>query len=285
MGQTLFGLLGWPVGHSVSPAMMNAAFAALDIDAVYVAFGVRPERIAAAVAGLAALGARGCNVTIPHKRAVFELVHERTPEAVLAQAVNTVRFDEAGERWIGHNTDVSGWWRSIADLAAGAAGPFAVLGAGGAARAVLAALALERPGTKVALIARDLGKASQLQRAVTGVDVELVAWDDRHAAIAAAQVVVNTTPIGMWPHADASPVADPACFRPGQIVQDIVYRPLTTRFMAQASARGAVVRDGLGMLIHQGAAAFSFWLGREAPVAVMAEAARAALGEGAEPSR
>ncbi|SFU94036.1 shikimate dehydrogenase [Alicyclobacillus macrosporangiidus] len=276
----LYGVLGWPVGHSASPAMMNAAFRAAGQAAVYMSFEVAPTHIAAAVEGLRALGAGGFNVTIPHKQAVFSLLDEVTDTARMAGAVNTVRVDPGGRLW-GHNTDVDGWWESVRPHLEGIPERVAVLGAGGAARAVLTALALRAPGTRVAVAARRLERAEAL--AVQFGDwlrVQVFPWADRHACVAQADLVAQTTPIGMWPETDAAPVEDGRCFRAGQVVQDAVYRPLRTRFLEEAAARGATAVDGLSMLVEQGALAYERWFEAPAPRAVMRAAAEEAVRHG-----
>jgi shikimate dehydrogenase len=298
---TLFGLLGWPVAHSASPAMMNAAFAATGIDGVYVAFAVPHARLDTALAGLEALGAGGVNVTIPHKQRAFRWVQTLTRQARLAGAVNTIRFApsdgdgneavngslvnvELGDEGapavgvVGHNTDVEGWWTSLTPHLTKPPERVVIFGAGGAARAALAGLALHAPSAQVSLIAREPIKAAGTADAFAAyIRVRTVPWEERHAAVAEADLVVNATPIGMWPKEDQSPLFDTACLHSGQVVQDMVYRPLETLLLRQAAERGATVVDGLAMLVNQGAAAFTFWTGREAPVAVMREAALAHL--------
>ncbi|GEO26801.1 shikimate dehydrogenase (NADP+) [Alicyclobacillus acidoterrestris] len=264
----LFGLLGYPVGHSASPAMMNAAFAADGETAVYVPFAVTPERIEEALVGLSALGAVGVNVTVPHKVAAFHWVKTHTDEARRIGAVNTIRFTEDGA--IGHNTDVSGWWRSIGHHVQSASPSFAVIGAGGAAMAILAAMATHRPQANVTVIARRASQVAALARRFDAeLSIQYAPWEKRNAVLAEANVIVQTTPIGMWPEVNQSPVTDAGVFQPGQIVQDIVYRPRETMFARLAKSRGAVVVDGADMLIYQGVDAYEWWLGHQAPVDVM----------------
>lgn len=280
MSTTLYGLLGWPVAHSVSPAMMNAAFRAVGQDSVYMAFPVVPDRLADAVAGLGALGARGVNVTIPHKQAVMASVQQLSDAARLAGAVNTLRFEDEGRHITGHNTDVTGWWQGIRTHAQTPWRTVTVLGAGGAARAVAAALVLHAPGVQLRIAARTLKTSAAIVRDFADVlTVSAVPWDARHEAVYEADCVVNATPIGMWPAQDDSPLADDSCFWPGQVMQDMVYRPLQTRCMVQARGKGAIVVDGLEMLIHQGAAAFTYWNDLDAPVDTMRDAAMQALAQ------
>ncbi|MFB5189994.1 shikimate dehydrogenase [Alicyclobacillus fastidiosus] len=272
----LFGLLGYPVGHSASPAMMNAAFQADGEAAVYVPFAVDPEHIREAFTGLAALGAVGVNVTVPHKVAAFDWTDVHTPEAQRIGAVNTIRFSTEGA--IGHNTDVSGWWRSIEQQVTGTSPSFAVIGAGGAAMAILAAIATHRKDSVVRVIARREAAVAQLQeRFEASLSIEYRPWEKRHEVVSESDVIVQTTPIGMWPNTADSPIEDPSVFQKGMVVQDIVYRPRETRFAKVAKAGGAKVVDGAGMLVYQGVDAYEWWLDHAAPVDVMFQAVNAHL--------
>lgn len=299
MATQLFGLLGWPVHHSVSPAMMNAAFADLGIDAHYFPFAVQPQRLSDALAGLSALNTVGVNVTIPHKQAVFHACTVLTREAELAKAVNTLKFQiaateemeraDASENLplLGHNTDVTGWWSGVSDKYTNAVRTVVVLGAGGAARAVIAALALYASAVRVRVIARNRGSASALaQEFAPLIQVEPFPWESRNAVMHAADWIVQCTPIGMWPNVDDSPIDDEACFHTGQFVQDLIYRPSPTRFLMQAKSRGCVTADGLEMLVQQGARALEWWTGVQAPTEVMRAAARNAVyGNGFETNK
>ncbi|CAM3730366.1 shikimate dehydrogenase [Alicyclobacillus pomorum] len=283
MTMRLFGLLGWPVGHSVSPAMMNAAFAAVGVDAVYVPFAVPPERFQAAVDGLLALQAVGVNVTIPHKQRAFQMAVDRTPEAALAKAVNTLRFDSNDGVISGHNTDVGGWWASVRAYAESGPARVTLLGGGGAARAVVAALALHRPQVQLAITARHQERVKPLMADFEhDIHITFVPWEKRHDAIADSDWVVNSTPVGMHPNVDASPVDDAGCFQAGQLVQDLIYRPSPTRLLKMAADKGCTVQDGLAMLVGQGAEAFRWWSGLEPPVETMHRAALQALTIGVE---
>ncbi|WP_026960905.1 shikimate dehydrogenase [Alicyclobacillus herbarius] len=286
--QKLYGVLGWPVAHSASPAMMNAAFAASGVDGVYLAFAVPKTHLQSALDGLWALGAGGVNITIPHKLGAYQWAAEHTDEAKLAGAVNTLRFPAevpdsseamAAAGTIGHNTDVSGWWTSLQAALRKPPRRVVILGAGGAARAALAGLALYAKTAEVLVAARDERKAAATVESFQEyISVKPIAWAKREDAIAEADVIVNATPIGMWPNDEASPIDDEGCLQRGQVVQDMVYRPLATRLLQQAARRQAVRVDGLEMLVHQGAAAFEFWTGKTAPVSVMRSAAREFLG-------
>lgn len=274
----LFGLIGDPVGHSISPAMMNAAFRAQGEPSIYLAFRVVEGAVGIALDGLQAIGAKGVNVTIPHKIAAHRWVHTRTPEAEAANAVNTIRFDETGA--VGHNTDVSGWWRSVADAIPDGRIDVAILGAGGSVQALLAALGIHRPDARVAIAARKSEAVDRLERQFAhSVEVRHVDWTKRNDAISTADVVIQCTPIGMWPRDEDSPIDDAGVFQPGQVVQDIVYRPLETSFLRKARTAGANVIDGASMLIGQGVDAFEWWFSREAPVEVMTSTVYEALGK------
>jgi shikimate dehydrogenase len=279
----LFGLLGWPVGHSVSPAMMNAAFSKVGLDAVYVPFAVPPERFEAAVNGLLALQAVGVNVTIPHKQRAFQLAVDKTPEAAMAKAVNTLRFHSNEGVISGHNTDVGGWWASVRAYAESGPARVTLLGAGGAARAVVTALALHRPQVQLAIVARDRERVNlMVADFANDIHITFVPWEKRHDAIADSDWVVNSTPVGMHPNKDASPVEDPGCFQAGQLVQDLIYRPSPTRLLQMAADKGCTVQDGLAMLVGQGAEAFRWWTGMEPPVETMRRSALEALSSGTE---
>lgn len=254
-------LLGDPVGHSLSPHLHSAAFAACDIDAVYVACAVTD--VAAAVAGLDALGALGANVTVPHKRAVWELVQRRTPEAELIGAANTLFRD--GGRWVADNTDAVGLRRVLVDDVGLQAGDAVVVyGAGGAARA--AAVALGRLGARVRFEARRAEQAAAVGRLAAGAGAEPL--DDA----ATPHLVVNATPLGL--HGEDLP-ARLRTLSADQVALDLVYGRRPTPFVRAARSQGARAWDGLGMLIAQAAASFERWTGVPAPVPAMSAAADA----------
>lgn len=274
----LAGVVGWPVAHSLSPAMHNAAFQALGLDWVYAPFAVPPERLADAVRGLAALGFVGANFTIPHKQTVMDLVDEVSPAARAIGAANTLVF---GDRTTADNTDWSGFLRSLRDVGCDPAGQRClVLGAGGAARAVVYALAsvgadivvLNRSVERSAALLADL---DQLFPAARLQSLPLVALADEAAAH--PYLVVNTTSLGMVPRVETSPWPSDVPIPADTTVYDLVYNPLATRFLREAKASGARAVDGLGMLVHQGAIAFETWTGVAAPTDVMYKACLAYL--------
>ncbi len=270
--QEIYGLIGYPVGHSLSPVMMNTAFKVTNMDARYFAFPIDPVDLTTALDGMRVLGFRGINVTIPHKEAVYGALRHVSAEAGLAKAVNTL-VPENGT-WTGHNTDVEGWWSSFDEGARPRPGSVVtVLGAGGAARAVLAGLSMHVPGVQVVLSARRPNQAQQLQEEFQShLEIRVGDWQDRHNEVERSDFIVHTTPIGMWPNIEDSVLCDERCLHAGQVVQDLVYRPLVTKLLEQAARRGAQVVDGARMLVGQGARAFELWTGRTAPVADMRKA-------------
>ncbi|HMM48418.1 MAG TPA: shikimate dehydrogenase [Miltoncostaeaceae bacterium] len=264
------GIIGWPVEHSLSPAMHNAAFAALDLNWRYVAFPVAPGRVAQALAGLAAAGVVGLNVTIPHKQDVIPCC-SGVSEAVRAiGAANTLIADGHGG-YLADNTDAEGFLRALDEQAplSLTGEDVVIFGAGGAARALI--FALRGRGARILVSNRTPGRADEI-----GADGEVpFAGPEREAAVRRAALVVNATSLGL--HSDHIPSELPLeSLRGGQVVADIVYRPGGTPWLAAARAHGARTVDGLGMLLHQGAAAFHRWTGREAPIEVMRAALLAA---------
>lgn len=260
----LAGVIGWPVGHSRSPAIHNAAYRALGLDWVYVALPVPPGEVPAALAGVRSLGIQGLSVTMPHKAAVAAEVDVLTADAAALGAVNSVRRD--GDRLVGDNTDGGGFVDSLLDAGVDPAGRrCVVLGAGGAARAVIRALAVAG-AAQVTVVNRDPARArtaAQLagERGATGTTDDL----------AGADLLVQATPVGMG--GDATLAADPEVLPDGAVVADLVYHPLVTPLLAAAAGRGLRTVDGLGMLVHQAARQLEAWTGLDAPVEVMREAA------------
>ncbi|MDF1522899.1 MAG: shikimate dehydrogenase [Trueperaceae bacterium] len=266
-------LLAHPAGHSVSPAMMEAAFAAVGRRARYDALDVPPEELAAAVAALRQAPWVGANVSVPHKAAVVPLLDELRPTARRLGAVNVVVRDRA--RLIGDNSDLPGFARALAALGPVAGRQAVVLGAGGAARAVVAAL--RDLGMEVAVHNRSPERACALVAALGGGGATVLADADLAAAVAAADLLVQTTTVGMAGGPLGSPLPEGVLPTAGAVV-DLVYRPAVTPLLRAARAAGLVVQNGLPMLVHQGAAAFEAWTGLPAPVDAMGRAAEAALG-------
>lgn len=258
-------LLGHPVGHSVSPEIHSAAFAAADIDAVYVALDVAPDGLGPAIAGLRAVGFLGANVTVPHKQAAADLADERTREAEAVGAVNTLFW--AGERLVADNTDASGLQTVLEhDLGLRAGVPTLLLGAGGAARA--AAVALGRLGAHVEVVARREHAALEVAALARRMGAQV-------GSVPEPRLLVNATPLGL---AGESLPDRFMRLSPGQTALDLIYGTSDTPFLAAARAAGADAHDGLGMLVAQAAGSFERWAGAPAPLPAMRFAADAALG-------
>jgi shikimate dehydrogenase len=267
-------LLAHPAGHSVSPAMQRAAFAARDIEATYDAFDVPPAALPAAVAALRRDPWWGANVTVPHKTAVVPWMDELTPAARRLGAVNTIV--RRGERLIGDNSDLPGFARALADVRPDLAGArVVVVGAGGAARAVVAALA--DAGARIALHNRSPDRARALLAALALPEVAWLSAAALADAVAGCDVLVQTTTVGMAGGPAGSPLPDGLLPDRGAVV-DLVYRPAVTPLLAAALASGLPVQNGLPMLVYQGARSFEAWTGVAAPVEAMGAAAEAALG-------
>lgn len=272
----LLGVIGHPIEHTLSPAMHNAAIAALGLDYAYLPFPIAPENLGAALAGFEAIGLVGFNITIPHKQAVMPFLSAIAPAAKLVGAVNTVWRGPEG--WHGTNTDVAGFIAPLKDLGCNWAemNPI-VLGNGGAARAVVVGCA-QLGCDRIRVLGRDRAKldAFQASWAETSLAerVETHLWEALPEALATSGLIVNTTPLGMHPQVERSPVAADLWERlqPGAIAYDLIYTPRPTLFLQQACARGAKAIDGLEMLVQQGAAALEIWLQQPVPVAVMRDA-------------
>lgn len=290
-GTALAGVLGDPVRHSLSPAMHNAAIAALGLDWAYLALPVAAADLAVVLQGLEAIDCRGLNVTLPHKQAAAALAQELTPLARRLGAVNTlVRRDGGG--WLGDNTDVEGFLAPLRSLAAREA---LVLGCGGSARAVVAGL-VELGLDPIRVAGRDGTRLGQFLASCAdwAPGLEPLAWEPAAAgqpdplaeALAGADLVVNTTPLGMAsgrdPAAAARSPLDPAqvaLLRPAATVYDLIYTPRPTTLLRLAGERGCRTIDGLEMLVQQGAASLRLWSGRQdVPVIAMRDAALARLG-------
>lgn len=281
----IVGLIGWPVSHSVSPPMHNAAFAALGLDWCYVPLPVPidpAERIGEAVRGLRALGLRGANVTIPHKQAVIPYLDQLSPAARAIGAVNTIRVEAAGA-FFGDNTDAPGFVADLRDHNVDPSGmKVIVLGAGGSARAIVYGLA-SAGASEIVLFNRTAEKATalaaQMQALFPHCTIVSHNVEDLAVSAASSQLIVNTTSLGMTPHVETSPWPDEIAFQAQQVVYDLVYNPRQTRLLQKASANGAQVIGGIGMLFWQGAIAFELWTGQKPPVDVMRGAAEAIFAQ------
>lgn len=278
----LVGIIGWPVAHSFSPAMHNAAFAALGLNWAYVPLPLHPDAVATAVSALSALGFRGVNVTVPHKQTILRHLDTVADGARAIGAVNTVVFQTEsapGARAVGHNTDWAGFLADLAGMGVEIDGrDCIVLGAGGSARAV--AYALAHAGGRVQVLARRPEQAAQLVGDLApyvdsnAIHAQDLARLETAVAAASAPLIVNTTPLGMSPRPKRSVWPDDLAFPRDAFAYDLVYNPAETRFMQQARSAGCEAANGLGMLLHQGALAFRLWTAQDPDLEVM----RAALG-------
>lgn len=272
------GVLGWPLDYTLSPVVHSAAFRRLGMEWVYLAFPVPPEHLGGAVVGLRALGAAGANVTMPHKEAVVDFLDDVAEDARAVGAVNTIA--RVGDEFIGRNTDVEGFREFLSgDTGTRVDGRHAVvLGAGGAARAVVRALD-ELGAAQISVAARTRERAEPLAQLVSRSRIEVEGWTGADGLASTADIVVNTTPVGA-PAGDPVPGAE---FHKGQVVVDLIYDPPSTEMIEHARAAGADAWGGLGMLVRQAAASFRIWTGHDPPVEVMSAAAVRALG-GRHPS-
>jgi shikimate dehydrogenase len=258
----LAGVAGWPVGHSLSPALHGFWIAEHGLDAAYIPLAIRPEDFPSAFAALPKLGFRGINVTLPHKEVAFGLTTDHDAAAKATGAVNTVVFENG--KAVGRNTDVSGFSALLAEhgIASLQSQTVVVLGAGGAARAVVASV-LGLGAAQVVLVNRKIEKAKALA-GLFGGRVRSADWSELPMVLGSAALLVNTTSLGM---AGEPPLTvDLASLSQQASVVDIVYRPLETALLAQARARGLRAIDGLGMLLHQARPGFAAWFGVEPKV-------------------
>ncbi|NER97759.1 MAG: shikimate dehydrogenase [Symploca sp. SIO1B1] len=269
----LLGVIGDPVEHSLSPVMHNRAIASLGVDYVYLPLPIKPEDLAVAIAGFKAIGLVGFNITIPHKQAIMPLLSEVSDIAQGVGAVNTVYRTDSG--WWGTNTDVAGFISPLQALNRDwSQTKVVVLGYGGAARAVVVGCT-QLGCTKIHVIGRNPQKLSQFQQSWDStnlpVSINIHLWQQLPELISQADLLVNTTPVGMYPDIDRSPVEEATIQRLSAkaIAYDLIYTPSTTKFLQQAQQQGAVTLNGLEMLVQQGAAALKIWLGQTPPVDIM----------------
>ncbi|MGK7344483.1 MAG: shikimate dehydrogenase [Candidatus Nitrospinota bacterium M3_3B_026] len=270
------GIIGHPIGHTLSPLMHAVAARSAGVSLAYSVYDVKPENLRAAMEGVRALSIDGLNVTVPHKVDVMESLDEITEEAALIGAVNTIV--RKGGRLTGYNTDAHGFLTSLKENAGTDPSGKSVLvyGAGGAARAIVVGLARAGAG-RIVIVNRAEGKAERLAEKVKGLglgaEAEGLGFSSNKLfeSVRSADIIVNTTAVGMEGVGGRLPAMGGV--RKGQLVVDIVYRPLKTPLLSQAGKAGADALDGLWMLIHQGAMSFTLWTGKPFP----AERARRAL--------
>lgn len=278
----LLGVIGDPIEHSLSPVMHNAAIAKLQLDYVYLPFPIKPEELPTAISGFTAIGLTGFNVTIPHKQAIIPLLTEVSPIAKEIGAVNTVWRTETG--WNGTNTDVEGFLAPLKNYNQNWSQTTAlILGYGGAARAVVAGCS-KLNCAKIQVVGRDSQKLTAFknswQNSQLAVNLSVHHWEELPDLISNSNLLVNTTPVGMYPHVNESPVNAELMEKlpRNAIAYDLIYTPNPTKFLQIAKEQGADAIDGLEMLIQQGAAALQIWLKQQAPVEVMRQSLRQYLG-------
>ena len=273
----LVGVFGFPVAENPTCVMQEAAFVAAGLNWRYLTIEVRPEELPAAIRGLRAMGFRGINLTIPHKIAVIPLLDQVMPDAAMIGAVNTVRVENG--RLIGENTDGKGFLRGIReDAGVDPRGKnFAILGAGGAARAIAFELALAGAG-KITIINRGIDRGSGLAKDLVSranARAEFVPWDRPYRPEREVDILVNATSIGLYPDVSALPAVALDHARPGLIVCDVIPNPPNTRFLQDVrqsgggGGRGFKTLDGLAMLVYQGAIGFQMWTGKKPSEAAM----------------
>jgi shikimate dehydrogenase len=264
------GIIGDPIEHTLSPAMHNAAFKALSLDYIYIPFSVAKSDLSKAIYGIRALNIKGLNVTIPHKIAVTAILDELDPLSTNIGAVNTIVNDRGKLK--GYNTDASGFIRTFIEQGIGLENKNAVvLGAGGASRAVCFALAEKKAA--ITILNRTLKKAEETAADISNISTKQVKAAELNAgnlkdALREADILVNTTPVGMSPNDDNTPVTA-ELISPNLIVYDIVYSPARTRLLVEAEKAGARTISGVEMLLWQGVQSFEIWTGLKAPVEIM----------------
>jgi len=276
-GQTLpFAVLGHPIGHTLSPIMHNAAFEELGMDAVYLAFDVHPEKLMNVLNAMSAMNFKGVNLTVPLKEVAFKGLNNIAPSAKMLGAVNTIQFLPDGTL-IGHNTDGIGFLLAVNEAFSTKVNGLKIfiIGTGGAGRAIAITCAIEN-ASEITLADIDEQKAQKVAKeiALIAPTVKTICMPSNHAAwketSLKADLIVQSTPVGM--KRDDPPILPPDCFKKGQMAFDLVYMYPETSFMKAAKAGGAITANGLGMLLHQGAAAFTIWTGKPAALSAMRKA-------------
>jgi len=273
-------LIGDPVSHSLSPTMLNVAFEQAGLNCVYMAFKVSRENLEMAVKGLKALGFKGFNVTIPHKVEILKFLDDLDEASKMIEAVNVVKREN--ESLKGYNTDGLGALKALEEAGVKVKGKgVLVLGAGGASRAICFTLARET--SRLVIANRTLDKAVKLAKDIKfklGVEAKPISlkYEELKREVKDVDIIINATSVGMHPNVDECPI-DPNLIEEGKTVFDIVYKPLKTRLLREAEARGAKTVDGLSMLVYVAAGSFEIWTGLKPPVEAMFRAALEKIGE------
>jgi shikimate dehydrogenase len=274
------GIIGDPVEHTISPAMHNAAFREIGLDYVYVPFKVRKENLADAIRSLKALNIRGLNVTLPHKVSAMAYLDDIDELARYTGAINTIVNREGYLK--GYNTDAPGFINALAAEKVQLAGKnVIIIGAGGASRAI--SFILADKGAELTILNRHSEAAQDMADRLSGLfrkNMQALELNRQNleAVLDRAQILVNTTSVGMFPDSTVSPVPA-SLLKPGLVVVDIIYNPLKTKLLEEAEKQGAKIVGGIEMLVQQGAAAFELWTGQPAPVEIMRKAGLKAMGK------
>ena len=278
----LLGCFGQPVAENPTGAMQEAAFRELGLNWRYLTVEVPPDKLRDAMLGVRAFGMQGVNLTIPHKVAVIEHLDEVASDAEIIGAVNTVRRE--GARLIGENTDGKGFLRGVrTDASVDPKGKrVIVLGAGGAARAIVTELALAG-ASEVLVLNRSVSRGEEMVADLvskTSAPIRFEPWTGTFQVPGDTDILVNATSIGLYPDVDSTPPVDLRSSGSAMLVCDVVINPPETGLIRAARQRGLPVLDGFAMLVYQGVIGFELWTGRKAPEAVMKDALRQALGIG-----
>ncbi len=256
------GVIGYPIAHSLSPVLQNTALKKEGLDYIYVAFPVKPEQLKEAVDGIRAFQIRGVNVTIPHKTSVVEYLDRIDEDAKIIGAVNTI-VNEDGYL-VGYNTDAAGFMDALLRKGFQPKGKsVSVLGAGGAARAVIWSL-IKGQAARIRLVVRNVAKAKPVADFFCHyADIEVLPWEDDGflEILGETDLLVNTTPLGMYPKVEQMPFVDLSRLKKGALVYDIIYTPAETKLLRKAKEAGFDILNGEGMLAGQGAEAFRLWTG------------------------
>lgn len=274
----LYGLIGHPVEHSMSPCMHNKAFLQMQLEHQYHAFDIEPQRLADGIKALRLLNVSGFNVTIPHKVEIMKYLDDIDEEAVLIGAVNTVVNMEG--RLIGYNTDGRGYVESLNSVLQLPLpeNKVLVIGAGGAARAIITSMVL-RGVKELHIINRTLEKARQIKANCDQfkTKIELYSLNDQELDLSVYDIIINTTSIGMFPRVDEIPLPLNQ-IRSGTICSDLIYNPLKTNWLQEAEQKGAIIHSGVGMFVQQGALAFELWTSRKPNIEEMTKTVMRQLG-------
>ncbi len=275
--QEIVAVFGQPVAGNPTQYMMEKAFADVGLDWRYLTLEVAPENLAAAVAGMRAMGFRGCNLTIPHKVAVIQYLDRTSEAAGLMGAVNCV--NRVGDELVGENTDGKGFVQSLRELADPADKNVIILGAGGAARAIAVEVALAGAAA-ITVVNRDPQRGQELATLINdkvNVPATYVPWEGDYQVPPEAEVVINATSIGLG-DAEARVPLDVATLESDMVVADVIFNPPETRLLRDAAERGCQTLDGLGMLVNQAVIGFKIWTGQDASADVMRDALEEFLG-------